>query len=71
MKRKREKRMSIKIIEKVRKGYCKKNNNQEVILKYFIQKTEDGFKFLKFDRDSYNRCNNCEQIEKCKLFKEM
>lgn len=70
MKRKREKRTSIKTMERVRKGYCKKDN-QEVILKAFYTKFEDEFKFHKLDENSYNHCNNCDQMKKCKLFKEM
>lgn len=71
MKRQREKRTSVKTMERVRKGYCKKDNSQEVTLKAFYTKFEDKFKFHKFDENSYNHCNKCEYIKKCKLFKEM
>lgn len=73
MKRQREKRTSVKTMERTRKGYCKKDNNQETILKsLYVKDIDDNeFKFNKLDADTYNHCNKCEYIKKCKLYSEM
>ena len=60
-----------KKIQKLRRGYCKKEGT-EIIIKAEYNVIEDGKQELyKLDNNSFNRCVECDYLNKCKLFKEI
>lgn len=58
-------------MERVRKGYCKKDNNYVTLkAKYYI--AEDNKEvFDRFETETYNHCVECDYLKKCKLYEEM